>query len=86
MSATKLDLDAIEARARRDVVTCDECDALATQVCNASECGVTRCDAHVVDYSGHCDHRWYPRRSLAAETLALVAEVRRLRARGEAAQ
>ena len=71
-----LDLDAIEARAKRDVVTCDECDAPATRVCNALECGATRCDAHAVEHSGHCDHRWYPRHSLAAEVLALVAVAR----------
>ena len=70
------DLDAIEARARRDVVTCDECDAPATRVCNASECGATRCDAHAAAFSGYRGHRWYPRRSLAAEVLALVALAR----------
>ena len=73
---TAPDLDAIEARARRDVVTCDECDAPATRVCNASECGATRCDAHAVAFSGYRGHRWYPRRSLAAEVLALVALAR----------
>ena len=71
-----LDIDAIEARAKRNVVTCDECDAPATRVCNASECGATRCDVHAVEHSHHCDHRWYPRRSLAAEVLALVALAR----------
>ena len=76
----RLGIEAIEARAKRDVVPCDTCGAPATKECSESECRTSRCEAHAVFFDGHCTHRWWRRDSRPAETLDLVAEVRRLRA------
>ena len=81
-----LDLDAIEARARARVRLCEgaadgQCGAPCTKRCNAGgDCGIERCDAHAEDFSGACDHDWYPVDSGANDTLALVCVLRDARA------
>ena len=90
---TDADLDAIEAAARRRTLACEHserlpsgargapCQSVATQRCMAGgDCGIARCDAHAVEHSGACDHRWERIEDGVADVLALVAEVRRLRA------
>ena len=90
--SSPLDLDAIEARARKRVLPCEWAptrNAPASEFCGApcvcrcnhgGDCGISRCADHAESFSGACDHDWHPIDDGAADTLALVKRVRELEA------
>lgn len=83
-----VDLDAIEARARKRIHPCEgddgRCGAPCTKRCNAGgDCGIERCDTHALPFSGACDHDWYPVDNGADDTIALVKRVRELEAEAD---